>query len=138
MTKLSTMAFLQDYDKLTKTFYSKTHLLVPDMHPKIQDTADVYTQFDRALSLHIIQRSTIDVKYVRRAVIVQQEVSMQYGFDILFKLVKKLDLQLGGPIRDLQDFVANLRIRDREPVLDFHLRILKISQEYQIKKDKRG
>ena len=54
------------------------------------------------------------------------------GFIIFFKIIKELSPQLGGEFRDLQEYVKTLRINDGEPVLEFYLRAVKMSQEINI------
>ena len=60
------------------------------------------------------------------------------GFKILFTIVKELSPQLGGELRDLQDYVKSLKIIDGEPVMDYYLRALKMSQEIDIQRDQKG
>ena len=69
----------------------------------------------------------------------QQENSMTIcGFQILFDLITSMSPQLGGKYRDLQQYVDTLVVSEGEPVLEFYLRALKMSQEIQTQKDKTG
>ena len=58
------------------------------------------------------------------------------GFQMLFEIITSMIPQLGGKYRDLQEYVDTLVIYDGEPILDYYLRVLTISQEIQTQKDK--
>ena len=60
------------------------------------------------------------------------------GFEILSSIIKKLSPQLGGEFRDLQEYVKTLNINDGEPVVEYYLRALKMSQEINIQGDQTG
>ena len=60
------------------------------------------------------------------------------GFKILFTIIKQLSPQLGGTFRDLYQYVNTLKINDGEPVIDFYLRALNISNEIQLQQDVTG
>ena len=60
------------------------------------------------------------------------------GFKVLFKIIKELSSQLGGEFRDLQEYAKTLKINDGEPVLEYYLRGVKMSQEINIQGDKTG
>ena len=55
---------------------------------------------------------------------------------MLFDIITSMSPQLGGKYRDLQQYVDTLVVSDGEPVLDFYVRALKMSQEIQTQKDK--
>ena len=60
------------------------------------------------------------------------------GFQMIFEIITSLIPQLGYQYRDLQQYVDTLVIADVEPVLEYYLRALKISQEIQTQKYKTG
>ena len=45
---------------------------------------------------------------------------------------------MGDEFRDLHHYVSSLKINDSEPVLEFYLRALKMSQEINLQQDKTG
>ena len=57
---------------------------------------------------------------------------------MLFEIITSMIPQLGDQYRDLQEYVGILVISNGEPVLDYYLRVLKMSQEIQTQKDKIG
>ena len=60
------------------------------------------------------------------------------GFDLFITIVQTLSPQLGGVFCDLQDYVKSLKINDGEPVMEFYLRALQMSQEITLQQDKTG
>ena len=60
------------------------------------------------------------------------------GFQMLFDLITSMSPQLGGKYRDLQQYIDTLLTSEGEPVLEFYLRALNMSQEIQTQKDKTG
>ena len=45
---------------------------------------------------------------------------------------------MGGEFRDLQEYVKTLKINDGEPVVEYYLRALQMSQEINIQGDQTG
>ena len=60
------------------------------------------------------------------------------GSKLLFVIIKGLSPHLGSEFRDLQHYVSSLKINDGEPVFEFYLRALKMSQEISLQQDKTG
>ena len=139
MTSLASMKFLPDYDDLTTTFDYESHIVPPSNHTQFEDAQNAYKQYGRTLLLHLHKQTTIPSNSAPATAIKQQENSMATcGFKMLFEIITSMSPQLGGQYRDLQQYVDMLVIVDGEPVLEYYLRALKISQEIQKQKDKMG
>ena len=139
MTSLASMKFLPDYDDLTTTFDYESHIVPPSNHTQFEDAQNAYKQYGRTLLLHLQKQTTIPSNSAPATAIKQQENSMATcGFKMLFEIITSMSPQLGGQYRDLQQYVDTLVIADGEPVLEYYLRALKMSQEIQTQKDKTG
>ena len=139
MTTLSSMVCLPEYKELTSAFDIATHLVPPEIHTQHIDARNAYKQFSRTLLLHLQQNKTISPTMAPRAALILQENMLEEcGFKVLFKIIKELSPQLGGEFRDLQEYVKTLKINDGEPVLEYYLRAVKMSQEINIQGDKTG
>ena len=60
------------------------------------------------------------------------------GFMVLFNIIKEIIPQLGEEFRDLQESGKTLKINDGEPVVEYYLQALKISQKNNIQGDQTG
>ena len=63
---------------------------------------------------------------------------VECGFDLLFTIIIKISPQLGGYARDLELYVTSLKFSDREPVLDYYLRALRVFKNIPLQQDFTG
>ena len=139
MTSLSTMKFLPEYDDLTHTFDPIDHLMPPPIHPQYNDANNAMKQYGTTIRLHMQKQSTFASHIAPKASILQQEQSLEKsGFTMMYEIIKSLSPQLGGEYRDMQQYVETLKIIDGEPVLEYYLRALRMSQEIQLQADNTG
>ena len=139
MTSLASMKFLPDYDDLTEMFDYNNHIIPQSDHTQYEDAHNAYKQSGRTLLLHLQKGTTIPANTAPVAAIKQQENSMvNCRFEMLFNIITHMSPQLGGQYRDTQAYVETLVISEGEPVLDYYLRALKMSQEIRKQKDKTG
>ena len=139
MTTLTSNVFFPDYEKLNPYFDHEDHVLPDQTHTKYQEAKNIYKNMSKILLNHLKEKDTINTRLCPRASLVRQENALQRcGFEMLFKIVKKLSPQLGGHAKDLEPFVNSLKISEGEPVLEFYTRALRMSQEISLQQDETG
>ena len=139
MTSLASMKFYPEYDDLKPGFEHYNHVVPPKDHTQYEDACNAHKQYGNVILLHLMKQTTIPSNLAPLTSVKQQENSMETcGFEMLSKIIKAMSPQLGGQYRDLQEYVDTLNISEGEPVLDYYLRALKMSQEIQTQKDKTG
>ena len=100
MTTLSSMTCLPEYKELTATFDIGAHLIPPEIHTQHSAARNAYKQFSRTLLLHLQKSTTISPTMAPRAALILQEHMLEEcGFQVLFANIKHLSPQLGGGIQ---------------------------------------